>query len=695
MAVLQRLRGWGIILSILVALPLLLFIIDPSQIMQTVQSISSRNDVGNIGGKRVSYMDFQQDVDRFQTVADIMTGGNAGSGEEAQKQARDAAWQNLIDRNLFIPAAEAAGIQVGKEEMLDLTTGESVSPVMANNPYFVDESGAFSADRLRDFVDAVSSGSADPRYAAYWDYLQNAVRTGQFYNKYNTLFSASNYENPLMLKKAIEGNNNTSDVEFVMVPIGFATDSTVVVSDKEIKDYYAAHKDFFKQKASRDIEYVVFEVSPSQTDILAQGDEFAKRYEEFAAAENVRAFLQRNSDRQWSDHYYRTGELNSVNKDIEAFVSANNTGTSPVIQDDATFYAARVVETAQVPDSVYVRHIMLRGSDAQHLADSLLGVVNKGNFSTLAALYSDDKSSSDNGELGNIGWLTQNYMIPGFESVITAKVGVPYQIKTQYGTHIVEVTRTTKPMLKKKVAIFEKATVASKETFNKFYNKANRMATLSAGKYENFKAAADSVAAYAHPMNITEATDTYGSIGHAKEVTRWAFDNKPGKVSNIITVDNNYFFVVAVKAAHEEGYAEVKEVADNIKSQLYSEKYAAKRAAEIGEQIAGLTDLQAIAEKLNTTVSNQDNVAFAAMSRSLDPKFIGAIAAAKEGEICGPVAGSYGVYVFKVKGRDTGSYYTEDDAKQFRAQMTNYTTQMILPVMMQDADVKDNRARFF
>ena len=43
MAVLQKLRGWGIVLSLLVALPLLLFIIDPSQIMQTVQSVSSRN----------------------------------------------------------------------------------------------------------------------------------------------------------------------------------------------------------------------------------------------------------------------------------------------------------------------------------------------------------------------------------------------------------------------------------------------------------------------------------------------------------------------------------------------------------------------------------------------------------------------------------------------------------------------------
>ena len=694
MAVLQKLRGWGIVLSLLVALPLLLFIIDPSQIMQTVQSVSSRNNVGKIGNKPVSYMDFQQDVDRFQNIAEIMT-GNSASGEEAQKQARDAAWQENIDRYLFVPAAEAAGIQVGKEEMLDLTAGESVSPIMANNPYFVDETGAFSADRLRDFIDAVNSGNADPRFSAYWEYLQSAIKTGQFYTKYNALFTASNYENPLMLEKAIEGNNNTADVEFVMVPLGYAVDSTVVVSDKEIRDYYNAHKDFFKQQASRDIEYAVFEVVPSEQDIAAEGENFTKLYDEFAAAENVRAFLQRNSDRQWSDTYYKTGELNSVNRDIEAFVSANNAGTSPIIQSGETFYAARIVETAQVPDSVYVRHIMLRGADAQHLADSLLGVVNKGNFSTLAALYSDDKGSNDGGELGNIGWLTQNYMIPGFESVITAKVGAPYQIKTQYGTHIVEVTKTTKPILKKKVAIFEKEALASKETFNTYYNKANRLATLSAGKIENYHAAIDSVGAYSHPQTISEATDTYGAIDHAKEVTRWAFDNKPGKVSNIITVDNNYFFVVAVKDAHQEGIAELKEVSEGIRNNLYSEKYAAKRAADIAGEIAGMTDLQAIAEKYGTTVSTQDNVAFAAMSRSLDPKFVGAIAAAPEGELCGPVAGTIGVYVFKVTGRETGSYYTEDDAKQYRAQMTNYTTQMLIPVMMQDADVEDHRARFF
>ena len=54
-----------------------------------------------------------------------------------------------------------------------------------------------------------------------------------------------------------------------------------------------------------------------------------------------------------------------------------------------------------------------------------------------------------------------------------------------------------------------------------------------------------------------------------------------------------------------------------------------------------------------------------------------------------------GVYVFKVTGRDTGSFYTEDDAKTRQAQMAMYSSQAIIPVMMQDADVKDNRARFY
>ena len=696
MAVLEKLRGWGIVLSILVALPLLLFIIDPSQIIQTVQSVSSKYDVGKINGKSVSYTDFQQQVDKYSRINEMLS-GTSSTSEQQQKQVRDAVWQRLIDENLFIKNANAAGIYVGKEELKDLVSGESVSPVIAS--LFMDANGNFSSESLTGFLQSVEDG--DENSKAIWSYLQEAVITNQYYNKYNTLFANSNIENALQVNRTIADNNTTADVDFVMVPFSYATDTTVVVSDKEINEFYNNHKRFFEQKASRDIEYVVFEVVPSAADIEAANNDFVKLYDEFATTDNVRSFLQRNSDVQWSDRWYKEGDLRSVNADLEKFVSENNEGTSPVISANNVFYAGRIMATSSMPETVTVRHMMFQSNeDGQHLADSLLNELKKGaNFTALAQQYSQDRGSEADGEFGKIGEISQatiSYLPTGFDAIFNAKVGQPFILQSNIATHIVEVTEASAPALYKQVALFQKEVISSKETFNKFYNDANRVATLAGGKLANYRAACDSIGVYSHSQNITESTDSYGSIGHAKEVTRWAFDNKPGKVSNIITVDNNYFFVVAVKDAHKEGIAPVSEVAAQIKNQLYADKYAEKRRDEVAEKIAGLTDLEAIAEKLGTAVNTQNDVAFASMNaRSLDPKFVGAIAAAPEGKVCGPVAGSIGVYVFQVKGRETGAFYTESDAKLAHDQIQNYAAQMIVSAMMQDAGVKDNRARFF
>jgi len=703
MAVLQKLRGWGIILSILVALPLLLFIIDPSQIITALQSMSSKFDVGKIAGKAISYENFTKETDKMARLSEMMS-GNSASSEQQQKQVRDAVWQSLLDKNLFIPAAQAAGINVGKDEMVDLLYGDNVSPVISNSPVFMDENGAFSRDAVLEFVRNVESDETG-NLKMYWDYIQDAVYTNQYYTKYNNLFVASDIDNALMLSRKIDDNNILSDVDFVMVPFSFAKDSTVTVSSKEITDYYNSHKKNYRQVASREIQYVVYQVVPSKEDKEETANEFASLHEEFATTTAIKSFLQKNSDRAYSDYFYKAGELDSVNSDVEAFVSSNNAGTSPVIESGDTYYAVRILETASLPDSVAVRHILLQGENTEALADSLLGVLRKGGkFADLAERFSADKGSAVDGETGNLGWMTQSLMIPGFESVITAPKGQPYIIDTQYGKHIVEVTAATKPVLKKKVAIFEKETVASNETFNKFYNQANKFATLASKGVEAYKAAVDSMAhmsdavagTYSHPMTVYEGTDTYGSISHAKEVTRWAFDNKVGKVSNIITVDNKYFFIAAITGANKEGYTPIKDVALSIENKLYADKMGAKKAADIAAEIEGLTDLEAIAAKLGTSVSHEEGVAFAAMSsRTLDPKFIGALSVTPVGELGGPVAGNYGVYVYKVTGRDTGAFYTEDDAAAMKQRMQSYNSQMILPVMMDDAEVKDNRARFF
>ena len=695
MAALETIRTkFGIGASLIIAFGLLLFLVNPSDIIQTIQSASSKYDVGKINGKSISYQDFEQEVKALADVSEMLTGQSASS-EQAQRQTREMAWNNLVDRYLVIPTIEKAGLKVGQQEQIDLFIGDEISPVLSSTGLFLDENRNFSPAMVRDFMENTSSDESG-RGVMLRNYLQNAVRSNRYNEKYIGLFNAASYVNSLESQNAVAENNTTADVSFVMVPnTYYPLDSTVVVNAAEIQKFYDAHKDNFRQKATRDIEYVVYEVTPSAKDIEAQNAEFVTLYDEFSTADNVRSFLQRNSDRQWSDSWYKGGDLRTVNQDIDTFVAENNSGVSPIYKSGETFYAARIMETANVPDSVYVRHIMLQGADARHLADSLLGVLGKGNFSTLAALYSQDQGNAADGEQGNLGWMTQNAMIPGFESVLTAPVGKPYIVNTVYGTHIVEVTKTTKPVAKKKVAVFEKATLPSKETYAEIYNKANILAVRTAGKYANYKAACDSTGIYSRSMTINEGTDTYGSIGHAKEVTRWAFDNKPGKASGIITVDNNYFFVVAVKDAHKEGYAKVSEVAENIRTQLYREKYSEKHCKDVADKIAGLTSLDAIADKLGSTVSNLSDVSFSTNSApTTEPAFIGAVAAAKEGVITGPVAGIMGTYVFQVNSRETGAFYTEDDAKAAQARMDSYHAQMLLPLMM-DKTVDDNRARFY
>ena len=695
MAVLEKIRvKFGLAISIIIALALLSFIIDPSTLESALHSMSSKYDVGVINGKAIPYTDYLEDVERYTQINEIITGSSV-QNEQTQQQIRDAAWQELVDKYLFIKKAKAAGITVGKAELTDLATGANPSPVIANNAAFMDENGNFSSDRVRDFVAQIPSDESG-RLQLYWNYLQSTLNTQQYYAKYGSLFNASTYQNTLEKGLNVAQNNTTANVDYVYVANPFMPDSTIKVTPAEIKKFYKEHQNFFEQTASRDIEYVVFEVVPSAEDIAATNDQFAEAYAQFANAENVKSFLLKNSDRQLNNYWYKAGELASINQEVNDFVFGGKGTVSPVIADGNTFYAVRVMDTKPVADSAYVKHILLQGTKAGATADSLVQVLRKGgNFSALAAEFSVDQNSAADGQLGNIGWLTQTYMIPGFESVITAPVNQPMVLKTQYGTHVVVVSKKTAPVVKKQVAILEKTAIASKETFNVFYSKANKFATIANQTASGYEEAVDSLGVYSHKMNITEATSTYGSIDNAKEVTRWAFDNKVGKASNIITVNNKYFFIAELIGIHKEGVKPLNEVSSSIESQLYAKKMSEAKKVEIAGKIEGCSTLQEIADKLETTITSEPALSLAPMTGRVDPALAGAVYTAQEGQLTGPVAGAYGTYVFVVNSKEVGAFYTEADADMFAQRKAQYNAQGIIPVMSDNGVVKDNRERFF
>ena len=642
MAVLETIRvKFGILISVLIAIALLSFIVDFGTI-QSLSSTSSKYDVGEIDGKSISYTDFQAEVEKITTISEM--NGNPVQGEEALAMVRQQAWQQFVNDYLFIPSAKAAGFNVGEEEMYQLVSGKMYSALLMQ--MFQGQLNNEVLMQIEADVDADETG----RMRLFWDNLLEAVNSDQFYAKYQSLFTKSSFNNALALAEQVKDNNNTFDVEFVMVPFGFANDTTIVVSDNEIKNYYKANKEQYKQIASRDIEYIVVDIVPSADDVVAANNAISALYDEFKAAENMKNFLLSKSERQLSKRWYKAGELNSVSADVEAFVATAKVGdVSPVFQNGNSFYVVKVMESANVPEQV---EVVVNDAEPQ--------------------------------------WISQ---MDGFEDVMTTPKG---QTITVNGLEI-KVVNTKDAVAKKRVAILEKTAQPSDATRSACYAKANSVASKAGGKYEGFKKAVEEDGLYAHPYNrMPESASRLGSVEHTKEVTRWAFEAKVGQVSGIISIDNKYYVVATLKGLHKEGYAPVEEVAARIRPVIYQEKLAVKKTAEVAEKINGLTDLAAVAEALGTTVSTKEDVTFASFtSTGLDNKFIGAASVAEVGALNGPLQGSTGVYVYVVTDRSEGAFFTEDDAALRDQQMSYTSLQMLLPVMMDEAQVKDNTARFY
>ena len=654
MAVLETIRvKFGILISVLIAVALLSFIVDFGTI-QSLSSTSSKYDVGEIDGKSISYTDFQAEIEKITTISEM--NGNPVQGDEALAMVRQQAWQQFVNDYLFIPSAKAAGFNVGEEEMYQLLSGEMLSGFLMQM-----FQGQLNKELLVD-IEAQVEADETGRMKLFWDNLIETVYTDQFYTKYQSLFAKSSFNNALAVAEQVKDNNTTFDVEFVVVPFGFVQDSTIVVSDKEIKDYYTAHKDNFKQIASRDIEYIIIDIVPSADDITAANDAITAMYDEFVSTDNMRAFLLSKSERQLDMRWYKEGELYALSSEVEAFVKDARVGAvSPIFQNGNSFYAVKVMEATQVPEQVLVKFAQ---AGVEGAAEALA--------------------------MAEPQWIPQ---MDGFEDLMTTAKGQQITINGM----LFEVVDTKDAVLKKRVAILEKTAQPSDATRSACYAKANSVASKSGGKYDGFKKAVEEDGLYAHPYNrMPESANRLGSVEHTKEVTRWAFEAKVDEVSGIISIDNKYYVVAALKGIHKEGYTPVEEVSARIKPVLYQEKAAAKKAAEVAEKINGLTDLAAVAEALGTTVSTKEDVTFASFTYTgLDNKFIGAASVAEVGALNGPLQGNTGVYVYVVTDRSEGAFFTEDDAALREQQMSYSALQMLLPVMMDQAEVKNNTARFY
>ncbi len=685
MAVLEKIRvKFGILITVLVALALLSFILDPTTLRSAFDRFSSDNKVGTMNGKSVSYKEFYEELNTYTEIAKMM--GQNPSSEEQQAQLRDAAWQSIFDNEVFIPKAEAAGLSVGEEEMLDLTQGNNISPVLLQQGLFLDRDGNFSRETLVDFVQSIDSDDSG-NSAAYWSFLEEGVFRNQLYAKYASLLEKSDVLSDLEKARLVADGNVTADVDFVFEPISFVTDSTVTVSSEEIRRYFNDHKEQFKQPANRDIEYVMWEVVPSAQDYADTKAEFDALYEDFAKADNLKAFVTLNSDSKWNPYYFTEDQL-SVTPEFQQTAFHAPVGTvSPVVTEDKAYAAMRVADVRMMADSAHVYYKVYPYSQEAE-AD---------------VFVNNQLRKTDISQFTEMGWITQDFILANGLNELDAAFDSPqkvFKVKNVNNQAIlaVYVPERTKALKKVQVATLMKNVLPSDETYRDFQMKAVEFADACDGKYENFQKLSQEQNLPVIPINnMLQTNRRIGPADNAREVVSWVFDKKTkaGQVSDLKIVDNKYYFVTAVTKVRKEGYADIQDVASDISSLLQARKTVAVKLDEVNEKIAGLTTLEQVAEALGTTVSHYPGISFGSTQfNQNDPALVGAVAAAPEGTIQ-TVGGNVGVYVFEVSNRTAGNFFSENDAATQLARKASWHNSILQSVIANEADIKDNRARFF
>ena len=684
MAVLEKIRvKFGILITVLVALALLSFILDPQTLRSAADRFSSDNKVGSMNGKSVSYKTFYDQLNTYTEIAKLM--GQNPSSEEQQTQLRDAAWQSIFENEVFIPKAMAAGLSVGDEEMLDLTQGGDISPVLLQQGIFSDQNGVFSREALANFVQSIDADETG-QYAGLWSFLEENIYRERLFSKYSSLLEKSEILSDLEKTRMLSESNVTADVDYVFAPIAYA-DTTVTVSSDEIRKYYNDRKEQFQQPANRDIEYVMWEVVPSEQDFADTKEAFDALLEEFKTADNLKNFVTLHSDHKFNPYFFTEEQLSATPEFAETAFHGPAGSVSPTITDDNAYAAMRVNAVRMMADSA---HVYYKTFPLSQEADA-------------DAFVAEQLRKPDLSQFTELGWVTQEGLMSNGLTDLNAVFDSPQKVikaklSASQAVFALFVPERTKPLKKVQIATLYKNVLPSDDTYREYQMKAVEFADACDGKLANFQKLAQEQDLPVIPINnMVQGNRRIGPADNAREVVSWVFDKKTkaGDVSDLKIVDNRYYFVTAVTKVRKEGAIDIQEAANQIRTLLSAQKSVDKKLAEIRTQIAGMTSLEEIAEALGTTVSHAPGLSFGSTQYGQnDPAFIGAVAAAPEGTIQ-TAGGSIGVYVFQVLERNTGNFFSDQDATTQLSRKAAYHNNILQRVIANEADIKDNRARFF
>jgi peptidyl-prolyl cis-trans isomerase D len=702
MATLEKLRNRaGTLVAVVIGLALLAFIL--GDLFGSGGSLFTKNqfEIAEISGKSIPYQLYQERIDNI-TELNKASRRQTSLDEQTTENIREEVWNELVQEYVLGSRYKNLGITVSSEELFDMVQGRKLHPIIRQefgNP----QTGVVDPAMVVQFLKSLD---ADPSglQRAIWLYLENLIIRDRLFSKYNNLITKGMFVTNLHADRSIEERNKRVDFNFVVARYSTISDSLVTVTASDLKAYYKKHNHEFEQKASRDVEYVVFPILPSQDDFTLAEEWINRIKEDFVNASDAVQFTNLNSDTPYRNQYFNQGQLPTEELNDWAFSAKEGEVFGPEF-DGGSYLLARLVDVAFLADSVKARHILIgvqqqtqeEYNAAKAKADSLLKVVKSSrNFATLAQQHSSDPGSANLG--GDLGWFPEGAMVQPFnDACFNGNKGDIVLVETQFGFHIIEIQDKSKPSKKVKVALLERTVVPSTRTYQRIYQEASEFAGLN-NTYEKFEnAVLEKKLSKRIASNLNEADRRVAGLENPREMVRWAYRSKEKAVSPVFEFGEN-FVVAALTRVREEGSAPLSQVEDDIKAIVIRDKKAEILMKRFTEAMNTSKNLDDLASSLSVSIQNASRTSFSSFSLPVvgfEPAVIATAVYSEEGVLTGPVKGNSGVYALTVNAVNVEEADQYTESSRLLNLYQSRTLREVYDAIKTDSKIKDNRSKFF
>jgi len=693
MAMMAKMRSLAPAFILTVGVLFVLFmVISDSSVLENFGGAPT--NVGSINGEDISYNDFSKILDQQRENRKQQTGNDIP--DENLAQFRDQVWDAVVTQTLFSQEINKLNISVADDEIKDVIVSDNPPDFLKQN--FIDSTGNFNKDLYQRAI-------FDPQNKSALIQAEDVVRQTLLTQKLQSLLLALINVSESEIVKQFLDQKIKMNIQYALFPFTEFPDSSINLTDAELKKFYDENIDKYKLPAKRKLKYVLFPFTASADDSA-----FALRN-----ITEVIADYQKNPSNFKKDveifssvpYSLDTLDISSFPAEASSAIINGKPGAliGPVYtQGGITLY--HLINTVPSTNTVVrASHILINqfGSDENNKAEAMKlynQLKNGADFEKFAKENSADPGSAQKG--GDLGWFAKGRMVKQFEdAVFKGKVNqVQLPVKTNFGYHITKVTGiSNRNYIVEKVFSEIKA---SARTRDELKNKAGDFAYL-ANKNDFEKEA--QLLNYTIQETTPFAESKFGvpGLGANQRLMVFSFENSLNSISEVFSVANGYVVVKIseITVSSIQPFDEVKETVSQLLRSKRKSELAMQKALDIKSKINN--DLTKVTNyDKNASVSNLTDIApnSSIPGIGLDYAFIENALKADINKITGPINGRRGAYLLNVLSKtpfDSSAFAIQKNT--IRDNIINQKKRSLLndwiTIMKEKAHIVDNRYLFY